>query len=58
MTEPREGSVRFLDTTTNEYRMAEPGSMWFSTITMAAEEVYLDGRWQPIWNDSDERLPG
>lgn len=53
--EPREGSVRFLDTRTNEYRMAEPGSMWFSTITMAAEEVYLDGRWQPIWGEDNER---
>lgn len=58
MTEPREGSVRLFDTPTNEYRVAEPGSMWFSTITMTAEEVYLDGRWQPIWSDDDQRLPG
>lgn len=47
----KEGSVRVLDQNTQEYRVAEPGTMWYSTITMAAQEVFLNGKWQPIWPD-------
>lgn len=50
----REGSVRYYCMVRKEWVTAEPGSMWFSTVTMAAEEVFLDGVWQSIWPDDDE----
>ena len=46
----REGSLRFTreDGTIN---IAEPGSMWFSTLTMVAQEVYLGGEWVNLNDD-------
>lgn len=50
----REGSVRLFDEATQEWRVAEPGSMWFSTITIGAQEVYLNGQWEPIFPDQKD----
>jgi hypothetical protein len=40
----REGSLRFTRED-GSVHTAEPGSMWFSTLTMVAQEVYLGGEW-------------
>lgn len=43
----REGSLRFTreDGSVNT---AEPGSMWFSTLTMVAQEVFIGGEWVSV----------
>lgn len=53
--EPRDGAVRApdpLDPT--GWKWANPGQMWFSTITMVATEVYNYGQWRPIYPEEGE----
>lgn len=51
---PRPGSVRYFDDTTNEWRMANPRSPLFSTITMLATEYFDGERWVSINDDDDD----
>lgn len=46
----REGTLRFTreDGSVNT---AEPGSMWFSTLTMVAQEVFMGGEWVNLNED-------
>jgi len=45
--------VRYFDIAMNEYRVAEPGDIWFSTVTMLATEYWDGESWKKIYDDAD-----
>ncbi len=46
----REGTLR-LTREDGSVHTAEPGSMWFSTLTMVAQEVFIGGEWVSLDGD-------
>lgn len=53
---PRDGAMRApdpLDPT--GWKWANPGSMWYSTITMVATEYFSRGVWHPVNNEDEEQ---
>jgi len=54
-TQPRGGTLRYTDAA-GEVRLAEPGSMWYSTLTMVAQEVYSeeDHQYHKIYDEADD----
>ncbi len=46
----REGTLR-LTREDGSVHTAEPGSMWFSTLTMAAQEILMGGEWVRLDGD-------
>ncbi len=50
----RNGAVRYKNAD-DCYVVANPGTIWYSTVVMLATEYYMHDKWMDI--DSDEKVP-